>query len=53
MELGNPVSQFVNGRPEQKQDQHESRDRSHPALGPQKFHRTILSVRDQRVSSKK
>src|SRR5208283_4824685 len=51
--IRNPVAQFVNGRPEQKQDQHESRDRSHPAPGFQKLHRTILSVRDQRVSSKK
>src|SRR5208282_273471 len=49
----NPVSHLVNGRPEQKQNQHESRDRSHPALGTKEFHRTILSVRDQRVSSKK
>ncbi len=51
---GNPVSQLVYAGPEQKQDQHESRDRSHPAPGtqklkPRKFHRTILSVRDQRV----
>src|ERR1700675_320097 len=50
---GNPVSQPVHAGPEQKQDQQESRDSSHPAPGTYKFHRTILNVRDQRVSSKK
>ena len=61
--VGNPASQLVHGGPEQKQDQEESRDGSHSAPGsqkskpqrfrPQKFHLTILKVRDQRVSSKK
>ena len=50
---GNPASQLVHAGPEQKHDQQESRDRNHPAFRPQKFHRTILRVRDQRVSSKK
>ncbi len=56
--IRNPVSQLVNAWPEQKQDQHESHDRSHTAprsqkVGTKKLHRTILRVRDQRVSSKK
>src|SRR6266481_532660 len=50
---GNPVSQPVHAGPEQEQDQQQSRDGSHPAPGTYKFHRTILNVRDQRVSSKK
>ncbi len=55
---GNAVSQPVHAGAEQKQDQQESRDRSYSAsgaekVGPRKPHRTILKVRDQRVSSKK
>jgi len=50
---GNLASQLMHAGPEQKQDQQESRDRNQPAPGSEKFHLTILRVRDQRVSSKK
>jgi hypothetical protein len=43
----------VRGGPKQKQGQQKNRDRSQRASGAEKFHRTILNVRDQRVSSKK